>query len=136
MRIALSLSLLPLVLAAGCSGPAADLSALGDPAPKLVGHWATDAGDQLYYGPVDATSGKGPYILVHPDGKRFDHAYRLRGSVPARQAIEATYLFADGDQAQIGFVLSADGKTLTSTQDITGMQITSDAKRVDDRTAP
>ena len=57
MRIALSLSLLPLVLAAGCSGPTADLSALGNPAPKLVGHWATDAGDQLYYGPVDATSG-------------------------------------------------------------------------------
>ncbi|MGN6150917.1 MAG: hypothetical protein ACTHOH_02770 [Lysobacteraceae bacterium] len=136
MRIALPASLLSLVLATGCSGPAADLSTLGDPAPKLVGHWATDAGDQLYYGPIDAASGKGPYTLVHPDGKRFDHAYRLRGSLPARQAIEATYLFADGDQAQVGFVLSADAKTLTSTQDITGMQITSDAKRVDDRIAP
>lgn len=119
-----------------CSGPKADLSALGDPAPRLVGHWATNAGDQLYYGPLDAATKTGAYTLIQSSGKRFDHAYSVQASDPAKQAIQATYLFADGDRTQVAFELSADGKTLTSTQEITGMQITTDAKRVDDRTAP
>jgi hypothetical protein len=128
--------LLSLVFAGGCSQPAPDLSAHGDPAPRLIGHWATDAKDQLFYGPIDTASGQGSYTLIHPDGKVFRHAYRIRSTDPARQAVQATYLFADGDTAPVAFVLSADGRTLTSTQEITGMQIDSDAKRVDDRTAP
>ena len=39
---------LTLALAGGCSQPTEDLSAHGDPARRLIGHWATDMGDQLY----------------------------------------------------------------------------------------
>lgn len=127
---------LTLALASGCSQPTADLSAHGDPAQRLIGHWATDMGDQLYYGPIDAASGKGPYTLIQARGNTFRHAYHIEGRDPARQAIRATYLFADGDTAAIGFTISADGKTLTSVQEITGMMIESEATRVDDRTAP
>lgn len=137
MRIArLFAPTLALALAAGCSGPPEDLSAHGDPAQRLIGHWATDMGDQLYYGPIDAATGRGAYTLIQASGNTFRHGYRIQGSDPARQAIQATYLFADGDSAQILFRISADGKTLTSTQEITGMMIDSDATRVDDRTAP
>lgn len=127
---------LSLACLAACSGPKPDLSALGDPTPRLVGHWATDSGDQLYYGPVDAATKTGAYTLIQSSGKRFDHAYAVQAGDPSKQAIQATYLFADGDRAAVAFELSADGKTLTSTQEITGMQITTDATRVDDRTAP
>lgn len=136
MRTALCLLALSLAFTGGCSQPAPDLSAHGDPASRLIGHWATDANDQLFYGPIDAASGQGPYTLIHPDGKVFRHAYRIRSTDPTRQAIQATYVFADGDTVQVAFALSADGRTLTSTQEITGMRIDSDATRVDDRTAP
>lgn len=136
MRLASCLLALSLAALSACTGPKADLSALGDPAPRLVGHWATSAGDQLYYGPVDAAAKTGAYTLIQSNGKRFDHAYSVQGSDPSKQAIQATYLFADGDRASVAFELSADGKTLTSTQEITGMQITTDATRVDDRTTP
>ncbi len=133
---AFTTALLVLALASGCSPPPEDLSAHGDPAQRLIGHWVTDVGDQLYYGPIDAASGKGPYTLIQASGNTFRHAYRIEGRDPARQTIRATYLFADGDSAAVGFTMSADGKTLTSAQEITGMMIESEATRVDDRTAP
>lgn len=136
MRLASCLLALSLATLSACAGPKADLSALGDPTPRLVGHWATDAGDQLYYGPLDAAANTGTYTLIQSRGRRFDHAYSVQSRDPSKQAIQATYLFANGDRASIAFELSADGKTLTSTQEITGMRITTDATRVDDRTAP
>ena len=57
-------------------------------------------------------------------------------AVRSRQAMQAIYVFADGDTAQVALAVSADGRTLTSSQEITGMRIDSDATRVDDRTAP
>lgn len=134
MRAAVLLALSFAVI--GCSRPAADLSAHGDPASRLVGHWATVSNDHLYYGPIDAASGQGPYTLIHPDGKIFRHAYRIQATDPTRQAMQAIYVFADGDTAQVALAVSADGRTLTSSQEITGMRIDSDATRVDDRTAP
>ncbi|TXI47320.1 MAG: hypothetical protein E6Q50_13610 [Lysobacter sp.] len=136
MRLASCLLALSLAALSACAGPKADLSALGDPAPRLVGHWATSAGDQLYYGPLDTATKTGTYTLIQSRGHRFDHAYSVQSSDPSKQAIQATYLFADGDRASIAFELSADGKTLASTQEITGMRIATDATRVDDRTAP
>lgn len=136
MRLAHCLLALSIAGFAACSGSKPDLSALGDPASRLIGHWATDLGDQLYYGPLDAATKTGAYTLIQSSGKRFDHAYNVQASDPATQTIQATYSFADGDRASVAFELSADGKTLTSTQEITGMSIATDAKRVDDRTAP
>lgn len=113
-----------------------DLSQLGPPSHRLVGHWADDAGDELYYGPLDATSGTGDYFMIHPDGRRFHHHYQLLNEELSSQTAVVNLLFADGDSRPEADVISADGNVLTAGTSISGHYATEELKRVDNATVP
>ena len=133
-----SCALFALSLAA-CSRHAAvekDLSNLGAPSARLVGHWATSTNDHLYFDAVDPTYKTGGYVLIHPDRKTFHHKYRIDAEDASDQHIAATLLFADGDRRDEKYVISEDGKSMTEETTITGIQTSTELRRVDDKTSP
>jgi hypothetical protein len=133
MRLVVVTALLSaLLVSCGHSAPSGD-SAL---AKQLVGHWATGSDDHLYFGAIDAASHTGSYILVHPDGKAFNHKYRIDAENASDRSLKVTMMFASGDSRETTYVFSADGKTLESVTIITGIETRGELTRVDDATAP
>ncbi|HXS73283.1 MAG TPA: hypothetical protein VN725_04505 [Rhodanobacteraceae bacterium] len=112
-----------------------DLSSLGSPSQRLVGHWATSGGDNEYYGPVD-TSGSGSFIIVHPDGKPVQQHYRLLSEDPAIQTLHINLLDTGGAVTEQINVISEDGESATATATTLGDKVTLAFARVDDRIAP
>jgi hypothetical protein len=111
-----------------------DLSALGPPSARLVGHWATPTNDELYFGAVDPTYRTGSYVLVHPDKKVFRHTYRVDAEDPSDQHVAVTLLFADGERRDETYVIAADGRSMTSSTVVTGVPTETRLSRVDDAT--
>ncbi|MFC5488776.1 hypothetical protein [Dokdonella soli] len=107
------------------------------PSTQLVGHWG-DGNDELYFDAVDPTYKTGGYVLmhVHPVRGGFHHQYRVDAEDPGDQHIAATLLFADGSRRDEKYVISEDGKSMTSTTTITGIETRSSWRRVDDKTRP
>ena len=108
-----------------------DLSNLGSPSQRLVGHWVTNNGDHEYYGPVDA-SGTGSLILVHGEAHPTQQHYRVLDEDPRTQAVHINVLGADGNATEQRSVISDDGESATT--------MLGDVKlafaRLDDRIAP
>lgn len=120
-------------LLAGCSRGGVSDPAL---AKQLVGHWSTSSNDHLYFGAASAGNATGSYILVHPDGKAFDHHYRIDSTDGSKRVIETTLLFKDGDSREQSFKIAADGRSMESRTMITGIETTSELTKVDEATAP
>lgn len=108
-----------------------DLSRLGSPSQRLVGHWVTNSGDHEYYGPVDA-GGVGSFILVHSDDHPVQQQYRVLDEDPVTQTVHVNLLGAGGSATDQTSVISEDGDSATT--------VLGDAKlafaRLDDRIAP
>src|SRR5690242_20043122 len=109
-----------------------DLSRLGSPSQRLVGHWVTNSGDHEYYGPVDA-SGTGSFILVH-DGKPVEQHYRVLEEDPATQRVRVSLLDAGGAATERTNVISEDGESATAT--LAGDKVSLAFVRMDDAVAP
>jgi hypothetical protein len=112
-----------------------DLSRLGPPSQRLVGHWMTNSGDHEYYGPVDA-SGLGSFILVHADGKPVEQQYRVLEEDPGTQMVRVSLLSAGGAATEQTNVISEDGESATATATILGDKVTLAFARMDDAVAP
>jgi hypothetical protein len=125
------------VLAGACSHraePAKDLSALGPPSTRLVGHWATPSNDELYFDAADATYRTGNYVLVHPDKKAFRHKYHIDAEDPSDQHIAVTLLFADGTRGDTKYTIAEDGRSMIESRVVTGIPTETELRRVDDKT--
>lgn len=114
----------------------ADLAQLGPPSHRLIGHWKNHAGDESYFGPLNATSGKGDFFMVHPDGQTFHQHYALLNEEVDTQTAVVDLLFADGESRSESDVISADGSTLTTGTLLGNDYITGDFRRVDYGTVP
>ena len=75
------------------------------PADRLVGHWATDVGDNLYYSKADK-NGVGRYILVQDDGNTARHQYKIISQIPDGERIVVNLLFASGSQRAETLIIS------------------------------
>ncbi|HEY8682587.1 MAG TPA: hypothetical protein VIM06_05405 [Rhodanobacter sp.] len=113
-----------------------DLSQLGSPSQRLLGHWGDASGDNLYYGPRDAVSGIGSFIMSHPDSRLFKHHYKVINEDPATQTINVNLLFVDGDSRTETDVVAANGAKLTTGTLLNDHYISGTLDRVDDATAP
>jgi hypothetical protein len=106
---------------AACVGVAAcqrtpDLSKLGSPAQRLVGHWATSNGNEEFFAPVDAT-GAGTFTAMKSGGKPSRQRYRVVGEDSRNQVVQIAMLDdkgVDGDSRTIA--IAADGESATVTQ--------------------
>jgi len=125
----LALALVALILTS-CSQRDMD-----SPADRLVGHWSTESGDDLYYSKVK-TDGIGSYIPVGPDGNTARHKYKVVSQIPAGERVIVQLLFSNGDKRQEEYMLGKDGKELVSTTEILGTEITSKLKYVDGKIEP
>ena len=128
----LLLSLVALLFAASSYGVE---RALGTPAGRLVGHWSTKSGDNLYYAKIRA-DGFGSYVLVQSDGNTARHQYKLVSQIPNGKRVIVQLLFSDGDKRNETYLVEKDGKELTSTTDILAMKITSQLKYINGKTEP
>lgn len=94
-----------------------DLSQLGSPSQRLVGHWITNNGGQEYYGPVDA-SGTGSFIVIVPDAppdlRTLRQQYRLLDEDPGTQTVHVRLLTRDGGSDEETVVMSEDGQAATA----------------------
>lgn len=108
-----------------------DLSDLGAPSQRLVGHWVSNNGDHEYYGPVDAT-GTGSFILVHGDAHPIRQHYRLLDEDPRTQTVHVNLLGADGSATGQSSVISQDGDSARTI--LGGVELA--FARMDDRIAP
>jgi hypothetical protein len=135
LRSATKIVLMSTLLAlAACSRPVQHSNS-GDPAARLIGHWATSLGDGLFFSPI-GPNGMGNYVLVHPDGNVFNHHYKvLSQNVPSGTVVVREF-YASGGTGDETFEIADDGKALRATKEVTGMQVTSDLKRVDEAVAP
>lgn len=108
-----------------------DLSRLGSPSQRLVGHWVTNDGDHEYYGPLDA-SGTGSFILVHGGGQPIRQHYRVLDEDPRTQTVHVDVLGDHDSTTEQRSVISEDGESATT--------MLGDVKlafaRMDDRIAP
>lgn len=128
----LLLSLIALFFASPSSGGE---RILGTPAERLVGHWSTGAGDNLYYGKIKS-DGLGSYILVQPDGNTALHQYKIISQIPLKERVIVQLIFSDGKTRIETYMISKDGKEHESTTEVHGMKITSQHKYVDDKEKP
>ena len=124
---------------AACLGLAAcqrapDLSKLGSPAHRLVGHWATSDGNEEFFAPADA-SGKGEFTAMQSGGKPARQRYRVLDDEPATQTVHITMLDgngAEGDPRTI--TLAEDGESATVTQGNSSVALA--LARMDDAATP
>ena len=95
---------------------APDLSKLGSPAHRLVGHWATSDGSEEFFAPVDA-SGKGEFTAMQSGGKPARQQYRVLGEDPATQTVHIAMLDGNGTEGEARTItLAEDGESATVTQ--------------------
>jgi hypothetical protein len=128
----LLLSLIALFFASPSSGGE---RILGTPAERLVGHWSTESGDNLYYAKIKS-DGLGSYILVQPNGNIAIHRYKIISQISAGERIIVQLIFSGGNKRYATYMISKDGKELESTTEILGMKITLRLKYVDDKEKP
>jgi hypothetical protein len=119
---------------AACSGKLSTDE--NSPAHQLAGHWVSPGNDHLYFGKFDPSSRKGSYLLIHPDGKAFPHQYRVESEDLRKRTVKITMLFVGGDSRETTYTVADDGKSAESTTVITGIDVNSGLKKVDDKTAP
>jgi len=124
---------------AACIGLAAcqrtpDLSKLGSPAHRLVGHWATSDGNEEFFAPTDA-SGTGQFTAMQSGGKPSRQRYRVLDEDPATQTVHIAMLDgsgADGEPRTI--TLAEDGESATVTQGNSSVALA--LARMDDAATP
>jgi hypothetical protein len=136
MRFSSVPAILAAVLLAACSGKGSAPSSTSVLATQLVGHWANPSNDQLFFGAADAGSHTGSFVLVHPDGKAFNHQYRLEAEDAGDRSLKITMLFATGDSRETTYIFSSDGKSMESITEITGIETRGLYNKVDEATAP
>lgn len=108
---------------------------LGTPAERLIGHWSTESGDNLYYSKIKS-DGIGNYILIQPDGNIAFHQYKLISQVPQGNRIIIQLIFSDGDTRTQTFIVSKDGKEIESNTKVLDMTVTSQLNYVDNKEQP
>lgn len=126
-------SILLLVLISSCGKSGRDLST---PHGRLVGHWATDAGDHLYYSKIDSKTEMGTYILVQPNGNTAKHRYKIVSEIPKGERIIVQLLFASGDSRNDTYYISKDGQLLTKKWVFLGEESSITEKYVDNEISP
>lgn len=95
---------------------APDLSRLGSPAQRLIGHWATSDGNEEYFGPVDV-SGAGVFVSVLAGGQPSRQGYRVLNEDPRHQALRMALLDDKGVAGEARTVtISEDGESAAVTQ--------------------
>jgi len=133
MKTALALFFtLILFFASNCMGAERTLNT---PADRLVGHWSTKSGDNLYFGKL-RTDGMGSYILVQPDGNTAFHQYKIISLIPRGERVIVQLNFSDDNKRNATYFISKDGKHLESTSEIVGMKITTQLEYVDTKEKP
>jgi hypothetical protein len=95
-----------------------DLSALGSPSQRLVGHWITNNGTHEYFGPVDA-SGTGSFVVVNADAppglRALQQQYRVLSEDAATQTLHVGLMTRDAGEGGPTIVLSEDGQAASAT---------------------
>jgi hypothetical protein len=104
-------------------------------AAALVGHWSDSSGDHLYYS-ATANDGIGNYTLVQPNGRIFRHKYRLAQAAAPGADMMIEEIYATGGSNRVTMAFSKDGKKLTTTKDVTGLQISTTYDFADAKTEP
>ena len=113
---------------------APDLSKLGSPAHRLVGHWATSDGSEEFFAPV-GTSGNGEFTAMQSGGKPAQQRYRLVDEDPATQTVHIAMLDTNGTAGEPRTItLSADGESATVTQGNSSVALA--LARMDDAATP
>ncbi|HEY8230514.1 MAG TPA: hypothetical protein VIG31_08690, partial [Rhodanobacteraceae bacterium] len=111
-----------------------DLSKLGPPAQRLVGHWATSDGSEEFFAPAGA-SGTGEFTAMQSGGKPAQQRYRVLDEDPVTQTVHIAMLDGndkEGDPRTI--TLSADGESATVTQGNSSVALA--LARMDDAATP
>lgn len=113
-----------------------DLSRLGSPSQRLVGHWISNNGTHQFFGPLDA-SGTGNFTVVNPDAppdlRTLRQQYRVLGEDPATQTLQVRLMTRDGGEGEETIVLSEDGQAASATS---GDKTRLAWVRMDDAVAP
>src|SRR5690348_18474779 len=95
-----------------------DLSRLGSPSQRLVGHWISNNGTHQFFGPLDA-SGTGAFTVVNPDAppdlRTLRQQYRVLGEDAATQTLQVSLRTRDGGEAAETIVLPEDGQAASPT---------------------
>jgi hypothetical protein len=124
---------------AACIGLAAcqrtpDLSKLGSPAQRLVGHWATSDGTEEFFAPAGAT-GTGQFTAMQSGGKPSRQRYRVLDEEPATQTVHVAMLDGNGAEGEPRTItLSEDGESATVTQGNSSVALA--LARMDDAATP
>lgn len=122
-----------------CIGVAAcqrtpDLSKLGSPAHRLVGHWATSDGNEEFFGPVDSM-GSGTFTAMKSGDKSSQQRYRVVDEEPRNQVVHIAMVDdkgVDGDPRTIA--ISPDGESAMVTQGNSSLALA--LARMDDAATP
>jgi hypothetical protein len=108
---------------------------LGTPVDRLIGHWSSDAGDNVYYAGI-MSDGFGSYIIVQPNGNTAIHQYKLISQIPAGERVIVQIIFSSGNKQTDKYMISKDGVGLEYAHEILGRMITGQLKYVDDKISP
>lgn len=111
-----------------------DLSKLGSPAQRLVGHWATSGGGEEFFAPAGA-SGTGQFTAMQSGGKPSQQRYRVLDEDPSTQTVHIAMLDGNGNEGEPRTItLAADGESATVTQGNSSVALA--LARMDDAATP
>ncbi len=108
---------------------------LSTPSKRLVGHWATNYGDHLYYGPIDHRSQTGVYTTVFV-GEVARHQYKIISEVPHGELVTVLVNFSHGTTHKETCAVSEDGTKLRKEIILKGIPIVTEPFYVDGKISP
>jgi hypothetical protein len=109
---------------------------MSTPSARLVGHWESEAGDAVYYGVIDPSTGRGTYWLVQPDGGRAKHEYMILSETPNGDDVTIQLHLRGGSRRTERCRVQRNGVYLDCDKAIVGIQIESSLEYVDEATSP
>lgn len=109
---------------------------LTTPSLRLIGHWKSEAGDNLYYSTIDTSTGIGSYFLVQPNGNVAHYHYSIVSEMPNGERVKVKLLYSDDWSREETYYISKGGKRMIIETVLLGFEVSATLEYVDSKTTP
>jgi len=109
---------------------------LTTPSLRLIGHWKSKVGDNLYYSAIDTSQGIGSYFLAQPNGNVAHYQYSIVGETSNGERVRVKLLNSDDWSRVETYYISKDGKRMIIETVLLGFEVSATLEYIDSKTTP
>jgi hypothetical protein len=109
---------------------------LTTPSLRLIGHWKSKVGDNLYYSAIDTSQGIGSYFLVQPNGNVAHYHYSIVSEMSNGERVKVKLLNSDDWSRVETYYISKDGKRMIIETVLLGFEVSATLEYIDSKITP